>query len=354
MKQNDSSNPKATLSSGLFLKVPRLEPFSSLHLADLGNYVGTLCRRRPVASFANGRMSCAAMLRRLQYIPQVASVRPSTLSSSVFSPQVWICPKLHYSPKFRSHSGVHRPFGPGSDEHAHRKPDWLPTKTKLLQDSSLRWLKVEYNGKSHGFDSLALRDSCPCTQCINPSTTQRLFDTVDIPTNIRAKDLHVNADGSFLVSWTDDIAGFENHRSYFPSEWLSGRNTLKAVDASIRERNPQILWHAASLEARRSEITVKYDDYIAERGTLRHVIRQLHKYGIVFVSDVPPISGSVASIGNRFGPLMETIYGATWDVRSLPSAKNVADTSSNLGFHMVSRISLFCHLKIPMFLRGVV
>lgn len=296
----------------------------------------------------------AAMLRRLQHIPRVALVRLSTSNSSFFSPQVWTCLKLQFSPWLRSHSGVHRPTVLLSREHAHRKPKWLPTKTKLLQDSSPRWLMVEYNGKTHGFDGLALRDSCPCTRCIDPSTTQKLFDTTDIPTNIRAKDLHVNADGSFLVSWTNDIAGFENHRSYFPSEYLSGRNTLKAVDASIRNRNPQILWHAASLEARKFEMTVKYDDYMADRGTLRHVIRQLHKYGIAFVSDVPPISGSVASIGNRFGPLMETIYGATWDVRSLPSAKNVADTSSNLGFHMVSRVSLFWNLKIPTFLRGVV
>jgi len=294
------------------------------------------------------------MLRRLQHIPQVGSIGPSTLNSSVFSPQNSTCSKLQYLPGFRSHSRVHRPFVLGSGEYGHRKPEWLPTRTKLLQDSSLRWLQVEYDGKSHGFDSLTLRDSCPCTRCIDPSTTQKLFDTTDIPTKIRAKDLHVNADGSFLVSWTDDIAGFENHRSYFPSEFLTGRDTLKAVDASIREKNPQILWHAASLDARRSEMTVNFDDYIADRRTLRHVIRQLYRYGIVFISDVPPISGSVASIGNRFGPLMRTIYGPTWDVRSLPSAKNVADTSANLGFHMVSRISLFLHLKIPISLRGVV
>ncbi len=294
------------------------------------------------------------MLRRPQSVPRVGSIRPSTLNVSVFSPQIWRCPKIQFSPRLRAQSRIHRPFVLGSGEHGHRKPEMLPTREESLRESSLRWLKVEYNGKSHGFDSLMLRDSCPCTRCIDPSTTQKLFDTTDIPTKIRAKDVHVNADGSFLVSWNDDIAGFENHRSYFPSEFLSGRDTLKAVDASICENNPQILWHAASLEAGRSDMTVKYDDYIADRRTLRHVIRQLYKYGIVFISDVPPISGSVASIGNRFGPLMRTIYGATWDVRSLPSAKNVADTSSNLGFHMVSRIFLGLHVKIPISARGMV
>jgi len=294
------------------------------------------------------------MLPRPQSILQVGLTGPSTLNLLAFSPQLWRCSKIQFSSGLRAHSRVHRPFVLGSGEYGHRKPEWLPTRKELLRDSSLRWLKVEYNGKSHDFDSLTLRDSCPCTRCIDPSTTQKLFDTIDIPTKIRAKDLHVNADGSFLVSWTDDIAGFENHRSYFPSEFLSGRQTLKAVDASIRERNPQILWHGASLEARRSDMTVKYDDYIGDRRTFRRVIRQLYKYGIAFIKDVPPTSGSVASIGNRVGPLMRTIYGATWDVRSLPSAKNVADTSSNLGFHMVSRTSSFFHVKIPIPMRGMV
>jgi hypothetical protein len=348
-----TSNPKATL-----VQQRSLEPFRLLFCFDWfrrprsrGNYI---YRRLLVAFSSDDRAICAAMLRRPQSVPRVGSIGPSTLNVSVFSPQIWRCPKIQFSPRLRAQSRIHRPFVLDSGEHGHRKPEMLPTREESLRESSLRWLEVEYNGKSHGFDSLTLRDSCRCTRCIDPSTTQKLFDTIDIPTKIRAKDLHVNADGSFLVSWNDDIAGFENHRSYFPSDFLSGRDTLKAVNASIRENNPQILWHAASLEARRSDMTVKYDDYIADRRTLRHVIRQLYKYGIVFISDVPPISGSVASIGNRFGPLMRTIYGATWDVRSLPSAKNVADTSANLGFHMVSRSFLFWHLKIRISLRGVV
>ena len=226
----------------------------------------------------------------------------------------------------------------------YRQRDQIPTRDQLFQDSLLRRLKLEFNGKSHELDSLTLRDSCPCSRCIDPSTTQRLFNTTDIPTTIRAKDLEVNADGSFSVSWTQDVAGFENHRSHFPSSFLSPRKYPKGVEASMREKYPRILWDRADLEAIEHDLTVKYDDYMADERTLHLVTRQLFQYGIAFISNVPPVSESVASIGNRIGPLKKTIYGSTWDVRSLSSPKNVASTSSDLGFHMVSRLSLVLHI----------
>lgn len=226
--------------------------------------------------------------------------------------------------------------------YGRRRFDWRLTR------GDVRNFEFQHAGKRHELDSLILRDSCSCTRCMDPSTTQKSFDTVDIPSNILAKDLRVNSDGSFSVSWMNDVAGFEDHRSYFPSDFLSVRETPESVEANIRQRNPLILWNKASLEAQRHNMTVKYDDYMEDKRTFRHVIRQLFKYGIAFISKVPPISASVASIGNRLGGPMRTIYGATWDVRSLPSAKNVADTSSDLGFHMVSRVSLILHGHIPI------
>ncbi|KAI4183321.1 MAG: hypothetical protein L6R41_005461 [Letrouitia leprolyta] len=43
---------------------------------------------------------------------------------------------------------------------------------------------------------------------------------------------------------------------------------------------------------------------------------------------------SVAAIAKKIGPLKETLYQSSWDVKAVPSAKNVAYTSAYLGFHM--------------------
>jgi hypothetical protein len=42
----------------------------------------------------------------------------------------------------------------------------------------------------------------------------------------------------------------------------------------------------------------------------------------------------VEQVAGRIGPIRETFYGASWDVKSVPNAKNIAYTSLFLGFHM--------------------
>ena len=170
-------------------------------------------------------------------------------------------------------------------------------------------------------------------RCIDPSTTQKLFNTIDIPTSICAEDIEINADGSFSVAWDVDIPNFKGHRSHFPSGFLS-KESLVAMEKSIRTKYPRILWGRADLDVVKHEISVEYAEMMTDEKTLHHVSQNLFQYGIVFVTNVPLTHGAVDAIGSRIGPLKSTIYGFSWDVRSLSSAKNVADTSSDLGFHM--------------------
>lgn len=198
-----------------------------------------------------------------------------------------------------------------------------------------RKFQITLSGENHEIDSWMLRDSCPCNRCLDPSTTQKLFASAAIPRGIQMKDLHVNDDGSFSVSWTHDIDGYENHRSHFPPGYLASTDPM-GVEASLRERYPRMLWNRADLDAKKNELTIEYDDYMADERSLDHVVRHLFQYGLAFISKVPPTPDAVAQISNRIGVLKNTIYGSTWDVRSVASAKNVADTSSDLDFHMVS------------------
>ena len=201
-----------------------------------------------------------------------------------------------------------------------------------------RKIQVIINGRMHIFDSLCLRDACPCERCIDQSTTQKLFDTQDIPTDIRGKDTEVHPDGSFSISWTSDIPGYAGHRSHFPRDFY--KHTYWNPDYAVKRRQrkyPRLLWDQYRLEQRQLQMNVTYDEYLTNETLYRDVVIDLLRYGIAFIKKVPNVLGSVTEIGNRMGGLKNTIYGPTWDVRSLPSAKNVADTSANLGFHMVSR-----------------
>ena len=72
----------------------------------------------------------------------------------------------------------------------------------------------------------------------------------------------------------------------------------------------------------------------ATEQALAEALQLLWRDGLVFVDGVPESEASVSQIVNRIGPLMNTFYGPTWDVRSVPDAKNVAYTAKYLGFHM--------------------
>ncbi|MCJ1419233.1 hypothetical protein MMC32_005586 [Xylographa parallela] len=77
-----------------------------------------------------------------------------------------------------------------------------------------------------------------------------------------------------------------------------------------------------------------YSEYLESTETLHEALNHLHRYGILFLGSTPSEVSAIERIADRIGPLRNTFYGPTWDVRSIPSAKNVAYTSQNLGFHM--------------------
>ena len=194
-------------------------------------------------------------------------------------------------------------------------------------------VSINIIGRVDVVDSLKLRDACSCELCVDPSTTQKLFSTADIPNHIRAKMDQVHADGSFSVSWTADIPGYKGHVSHYHPGFLPTKSDFRSMMTRVLRENPRLAWSRDTLLE--PQITFDFDRYVNDATTLRAVTRSLMQYGMAFISDVPPDARSVGSIANRIGPTMKTIYGETWDVRSVESPKNVADRDSDLNFHMV-------------------
>lgn len=184
------------------------------------------------------------------------------------------------------------------------------------------------------FDAVFLRDCCSCMRCVDPSTTQKTFETADIPRNIRAKHVDVQRDGRVHISWDPDVPGFETHVSVYEASFGVKNKSLKSrLEATCNVPGPRVPWHRNFVT--QSRLSVQYKGFMNQDHILLSSLDQLHYYGLLFISCVPSHPESVTSLARRIGPLKSTLYGPTWDVKSVPSAKNVAYTSSNLGFHMV-------------------
>lgn len=147
-----------------------------------------------------------------------------------------------------------------------------------------RWsrkLVVSIHGKRHRFDSFWLRDACPCERCIDHSTKQKLFDRLDIPTAIQGKDLEVHADGSFSISWTSDIPGYEDHRSCFPPDYYRFNwDVDHAVKYLLQQKYHRRLWDQDRLKDRRLGMNVTYDAYMTDEKAYRNVLEDLIRFGI--------------------------------------------------------------------------
>ena len=73
---------------------------------------------------------------------------------------------------------------------------------------------------------------------------------------------------------------------------------------------------------------------MSQESALWDILEQLRKFGLVFIRGVQASEAAVERIGSRIGPLRHTFYGQTWDVKSVPQAKNIAYTHQYLGLHM--------------------
>jgi gamma-butyrobetaine dioxygenase len=187
-------------------------------------------------------------------------------------------------------------------------------------------------------DPMWLRDACTCKLCIDVSSKQKLFQTSNIPLNIKTRSNRILPDGTLQVDWLYDIPGFGNdHVSHYSKEFLEAYQSSDPMEKprithQVTAHRPPIFWNQKVIG--NSLKAIDFEEYMSEDSVLFDVVEQLRVFGLVFIRGVPPSSTAVEDIGRRIGPLKNTFYGLTWDVKSVPQAKNVAYTHQFLGFHM--------------------
>jgi gamma-butyrobetaine dioxygenase len=125
-----------------------------------------------------------------------------------------------------------------------------------------------------------------------------------------------------------------NHKtSTFKTQWLRDASCKPSpsIVAGTSHRSVR-LWNGNDFSKGGLNF-IPYKSFM-EGKSLDHAVKELMKWGLIFIDGVPEDEESVAKIAEKIGPLKNTFYGKTWDVRDKPKAENVAYTSHHLGLHM--------------------
>jgi alpha-ketoglutarate-dependent taurine dioxygenase len=179
-------------------------------------------------------------------------------------------------------------------------------------------------------DPVYLRDSCQCRLCVDGSTLQRHFVTAHIPQDIQPVFKGRSSHGRVKVGWKNDIPGYPaEHQSVYSQSYLRALTGPHPPSPVARKR---LYWDRESFEKRAN--WTSYADFMKDTEAFKTAVSALHRDGLIFIRDVEESEQTVVKMGERLGPLRNTFYGSTWNVRSLPNAKNVAYTNQYLGFHM--------------------
>jgi gamma-butyrobetaine dioxygenase len=185
-------------------------------------------------------------------------------------------------------------------------------------------LELVADGRTLRFPAVWLRDNCPCPQCLDPVTGQKLDDITGIPNGLaitRTED----AGESVRVTF-----GPDQHRSVFSRAWLAAHalDGDGGADGDGRTEDDKELWLPADL----TEVpAVNWPRYLA--GGKAQALAAVLRLGFVLLRDVPAEPGTVLEVAASFGHVRETNYGRLFDVRVEPAPGNLAYTSRAIRPH---------------------
>jgi gamma-butyrobetaine dioxygenase len=166
------------------------------------------------------------------------------------------------------------------------------------------------------FPPLWLRDNCPCSECRDSSSHQKLFQLLDLPDDVEILEL-VDHDDEIEITFLPD-----HHRSVFSREWLHSQANTHLLAG--RTEDSKQLWRAIDIDLTTTKTTwTKYCDDNVER--LR-VLRGVERLGLALIEGTPAAPATVLDIVATFGFVRETNYGELFDVRIEPDPSNLAFT----------------------------
>ncbi|MYV98597.1 TauD/TfdA family dioxygenase [Streptomyces sp. SID3343] len=162
-----------------------------------------------------------------------------------------------------------------------------------------------------------LRDNCPCPQCRDPRSGQKLFQITDLPPDPVAAEVRESGSDVEIV-WAPD-----GHRSVYARAWFDAPG-----EPDPRGEEGKSLWDAADLDALRFEFD--WADYTSDPAPALSAVEGL---GLALLRGVPRVEEQVLAVAETFGFVRETNYGRLFDVRVEDKPNNLAFTSVRITPH---------------------
>jgi len=115
-------------------------------------------------------------------------------------------------------------------------------------------LDVEWSdGEKSNFNFMWLRDNCPTAH--DKDSRHRMFNILEISTNIEPKTCKINNEGKLEIEWSEG-----NHTSYYDQEWL--RKNCYTINNKKEYVSPYQLWDR-SLQENLKSISIEHDEIIS-------------------------------------------------------------------------------------------
>ena len=195
--------------------------------------------------------------------------------------------------------------------------------SKLEKNSN--HLKIIWDdGEESKFNYLWLRDNCPTAH--DKDSRHRMFNILNVSTNINPKNYSVGENGSLEIEWSEG-----DHKSSYDPLWL--RKNCYTLKNKAKYVSPYKLWDN-SLEKNLKSIEIDHDEIINSEEGLVKWLELLHYTGIAIVKNAPVEKNSAFKVLNRISHTRETFFKTPFEVINIPKPNNSAYTAHALRNHM--------------------
>ncbi len=183
---------------------------------------------------------------------------------------------------------------------------------------TLKWA----DGRESEYASIWLRDNRASDR--DAHSGQRLIDVLDVPQDPRIRAARQES-GGVRIEWEDDSSPTD-----YPLAWLAQHAAGADPRPELRVRT----WlEGGTLDARSDFAWASLPRLSADPRTRLNWLTHLVQDGLAFLEDVPAREPAIIEAMTGIGRVLETNYGLTFDVRSVPQPENLAYSDLGLGLH---------------------